>query len=372
MNMSSRLGLTWSLSVLMLAVLSGCGPSDEDGAKQRDWTVREGALQLEENLRVSEGEDFYFGRIADVTAADDGRIYVADGKAHHVKILSPDGSFIDSLGTQGRGPGEFERPSQVFFARDSLYVLDGYYGELSSFGPNREFGRRLSLRAAQSRPGRILPVSTTLVGVYERPFLPDHDSLWNLAIRTMSFDGTAGDTLFTVPPPEIHVEQGDDYAGFRQIPFARRSHVTAGPTGHVHYAWSDSLTVMTYDRTGRPQDTVDIPYEPVPVTEADRKQALSGRSAESKAAVQNEIPSTKPAFNHFLVDDKNRYWFGRPTANPDSTAWWMAQPGEQRVGTTTLPSEVQIMTVRNGRAYGRATTESGAPALVRYDVGLER
>jgi hypothetical protein len=367
MNMFGRLALVWGLSVWMLAVLGGCGTSDVDDSEQREWTVREGALQLQQDLHVSDNEQFYLGDIRDVAIDDSGHIYVADGQAHHVKILSADGSFIDSLGTQGRGPGEFERPSQVFFARDSLYVLDRYYGELSSFGPNREFERRLSLHA-QSRPVQILTASTTLVGVYERPFLPDHDSLRNLAIRTMSFDGTAGDTLFTAPPPQIHVEQGDDYVRFRQIPFARSPHVTADPTGHVHYAWSDSLTVMRYDQTGHPRDTVDIPYTSVSITEADREQALAERPPETKKAVRDEIPSTKPAFDHFLVDDQGRYWFGRPTSNPDSTAWWVTQPDKQRVLTDTLTSDVEILNVQDGHAYGRTTTETGAPALVRYRI----
>jgi hypothetical protein len=109
----------------------------------------------------------------------------------------------------------------------------------------------------------------------------------------------------------------------------------------------------------------------VPVTEADRERELSGRSKESKAAVEEKIPATKPAFEHFLVDDAERYWFGRPTANPDSTNWWVAWPDEKRVVTTTLPSDVRLHAVANGRAYGQTTTDNGAPALVRYRLRLD-
>jgi hypothetical protein len=87
--------------------------------------------------------------------------------------------------------------------------------------------------------------------------------------------------------------------------------------------------------------------------------------------VEDKIPATKPAFEHFLVDDEGRYWFGRPTANPDSTAWWVAWPEEERIVTTTLPSEVQLHEVTNGRAYGQTTTENGAPLLVRYRIRID-
>lgn len=81
-----------------------------------------------------------------------------------------------------------------------------------------------------------------------------------------------------------------------------------------------------------------------------------------------EIPGSKPAFTQFLVDDDGRYWFGRPTTNPDSTAWWVAVPETKRVMTDTLSSDVRILTVQDGRAYGTTTTDAGAPAVVRYRV----
>ena len=358
------------LFTLFLCIwLPGCGSDEANTTDLGEWTHEPDGISLTETLRVSDTEAFYFGEIRDVAINENERIYVADGKAHHVKILGPEGTFIDSLGTRGRGPGEFRRPEQLFFARgDSLFVLDGYYGELSSFGPERAFAYRLSLRAGQSNPIKIFSFPGEYVVYYSAPFLPDDETRKEKPIRTVSTSGTVGDTLLTVPPPQVHVEQGDGFVRFRSIPYARDPHVAGGPSGHVHYAWGDSMTVKVYDQTGSLRDSVDVPFEPVPVTEADRKRALSGRSTEGKAAVKSEIPATKPAFIHFLVDDEGRYWFGRPTAHPDSTDWWIALPDEKRVVTETLPAEVELLTVKNGRAYGRTTTEMGAPALVRYQI----
>jgi hypothetical protein len=50
----------------------------------------------------------------------------------------------------------------------------------------------------------------------------------------------------------------------------------------------------------------------------------------------------------------------------------VATPEKKRVVTDTLPSEARILAIRDGRAYGRATTEMGAPALVRYEINVER
>lgn len=180
--------------------------------------------------------------------------------------------------------------------------------------------------------------------------------------------GTVADTLFTYPPAQQHVEQTNGGLSFHTIPFARGPRVVGDAKGHVHYAWSDSLGARTYGPDDTLRRTTDIPFEPVPVMETDREHALASYSKEGRAAVRSEIPPTKPAFTQFLVDDKGRYWFGRPTADPDSTDWWVAWPDEQRVATATLPSEVHLHEVTNGRAYGRTTTENGAPVIVRYRV----
>lgn len=357
------------LGVLLLLV-AGCGGDGTEEASE--WTVEEDALTLERNLFAGDDEDYFFGEIGGFAVRDDGRIYVADEGASHVKVLGPEGALQDSIGREGEGPGEFERPDQLFLARaDSLYVVDGYRSELSVFTPDHSFAYHVSLRAGRSFPGRVMPMQERpgYLASYSLPVLPGGDEKReDRAVRKVAASGGAGDTLFTYSPHQGHIEQGSNYVRFRSIPFARAPHVVAGPRGHVHYAWSDSLGVSVYDMDGKLHRTIDIPFESVPVTEADRERELSGQSAESRAAVEDKIPSTKPAFDDFLVDDEGRYWFGRPTADPDSTDWWVAWPEEKRVVTAMLPSEVDLEVVKDGRAYGETTTDAGAPVLVRYRV----
>lgn len=370
------LGFAVSMGILVLLLL-GCG---SDGpTPEGDWTIQEGGLTLTETLRAGDDKDFYFGEIHDVAVRGDGRMYVADGKASHVKVLAPDGTLQDTIGRKGKGPGEFNRPAQVHLARgDSLYVADGYWSTLSVFAPNHEFVRRISLRLHPREkllllPGEVMPKhdGPGFLVRYSASSPPGTKAPEGSAIRTVRPDGTAGDTLFTIPESVMHIEREEGRTTYRSIPYARGSFVTMGPAGHVHYAWSDSLGVHTYGADGTLQRTIDVPFDPVPVTEPDREQALADYSKEGRAAVEDEIPSTKPAFEHFLIDDEGRYWFGRPTSHPDSTDWWVAWPEEQRLGTTTLHSEVELEVVKNRHAYGQTTTENGAPAVVRYRLRID-
>ena len=363
--------------LLLLGTLSllGCGAAEteDDGP----WTVQKGGLQLQEDLRIS-GEDFYFGRIADVAVAGDGRIYVADNQGYHVKVLSPDGALRDTVGARGEGPGEFQHPLKLTLARgDSLYVLDGADGRVHVFAPGHAFERVFLARTDRGTPihmmipGRAgLSPDRAFLFVYSpgaRAVVQDDAQM---VVRRVRPGGTVGGTLFTTPPYRMTSKDlGDGSTLFLYVPFTPGPNFALGPEGRVHYAWSDSLTAVAYGPTGRPERTVRVPFASVPpVTDDEIAEALEGRSR-GREQIRNEIPASKPAFTQFLVDDEGRYWFGRPTASPDRTAWWVAMPDARRVVTDTLSSDVRILTVRDGHAYGRATTETGAPALVGYRIG---
>jgi hypothetical protein len=362
--------------VLMILGLLGCGSGtqkDRPGA----WTVQEDALQLQETLRVSEGEGFYFGRIADVAVGDDGRIYVADNQAAHVKVLSPDGALQDTLGTRGEGPGEFRHPLKLALGRDdSLYVLDGADGRVHVSSPGRAFEREILARTDRGTPIDMMIPDGAGTGperaglfVYSPGARAVVQKDAQMVVRRVSLGGTVGSTLFTTPPYRM---TSKDLRGGRKlflyVPFTPAPHYALGPNGRVHYAWSDSLTAVAYGPTGRAERTVRVPVESVPpVTDEEIEEALEDRTR-GREQVRNEIPASKPAFTQFLVDDDGRYWFGRPTAHSDSTAWWVATPDEKRVATETLASEVKLEEVTNDRAYGQTTMEDGAPAVVRYRI----
>jgi hypothetical protein len=366
--------------VLALLGLLGCGSdtgSDTKEDRPEAWTVEKGTLQLQENLRVSEGENFYFGRIADVAVADDGRMYVADVKAHHVKVISPDGALQDTVGTRGEGPGEFRHPLKLALGRgDSLYVLDGADGRVHVFTPGLTFERGFLSRSDKGIPiDMMIPRRTGsspdngFFFVYSPGARATVQEDAQMIVRRVSPGGTVDGTLFTTPPYRMTSKTlGNGGKLFLNIPFTPGPHYALGPMGRVHYAYGDSLQVTAYGSTGQPERTVRVPFESTPpVTDSEIADALKDRTRGRKQ-VKSKIPASKPAFTQLLVDADGRYWFGRPTTNRDSTAWWVATPETKQVMTDMLPSKVWLRTVQNGQAYGITKTERGAPAVVRYQV----
>lgn len=364
LRLMGRLGFLVITASFVLGIggLFGCG--GEDGG-DRNWSVQNGTLTLTETLRVTEGNDFFFGEIYDLAVRDDGQIYVADGEEHHIKVLSPNGELLETIGSEGEGPGELQRPFNVALANgDSLYVMDGQ-ARVSVFAPKGDFEYSFVVRAETGAPRNMMVQEAGRFTFLYFPFpqrVVEGDA--QVVARPVGLDGEPGDTLLAKRPYQRASLQ-------HFVPFSRASWFASGPDDLIHHAWSDSLQVTVYDPEGTKQRETEIPFDPVPVTAANRRELLEDRSEEARRVIGEHLPDTKPAFDHFLVDDEGRYWFGRPTAHPDSLSWWHADPTEQRVVTAKLPSKVQFLEVKGGFAYGRTTTESGAPALVRYQIDVE-
>ncbi len=86
---------------------------------------RAGRIELTEDLRLgADGSDpsqaFY--RPRDVDADAEGNIYVLDAGNHRVQVYDAQGGFLRSLGREGQGPAEFQRPRNLVIAGDYLIV----------------------------------------------------------------------------------------------------------------------------------------------------------------------------------------------------------------------------------------------------------
>lgn len=75
-----------------------------------------------------------FGDIVDAEFSPNGRLLILDSHHSSVRVFGADGSFVQELGRQGGGPGEFRRPGDMTFGPDgNLYVLDGQNKRVSVF-----------------------------------------------------------------------------------------------------------------------------------------------------------------------------------------------------------------------------------------------
>ena len=82
-----------------------------------------------------------FNHPADICVAPSGEMYVADGYGNScIHRFSPDGVYISSFGSPGRGPGQFLVPHSIRAANDGrLYVADRENNRVQVFSGDGEF-----------------------------------------------------------------------------------------------------------------------------------------------------------------------------------------------------------------------------------------
>jgi DNA-binding beta-propeller fold protein YncE len=78
--------------------------------------------------------------------AQQGLLYVADTRAHDVKVFDDDGRLVNVIGSQGDREGELNGPTHLAFAEGELYVTDSLNSHVQVYSGNGEMLRRFGQR----------------------------------------------------------------------------------------------------------------------------------------------------------------------------------------------------------------------------------
>ena len=98
-------------------------------------------IKLDKLWQVSgdEADEFFFGVLTQIACDEKGNIYLLDAQLHQVLIFSASGEYFQSIGRQGEGPGEFNRPSDLFMtAGGDVAVMQTQPGKIILLTPEGE------------------------------------------------------------------------------------------------------------------------------------------------------------------------------------------------------------------------------------------
>ncbi len=148
-------GLAAALATAL--VLSAC---TSDPLKFADWTVpvpegtpiieyaavpmeeRTERIELDEALiigRDSDDPNFIFYRPNEILVDSSGRIFVLDQGNHRIQVFDSEGRYSVTIGQEGEGPGEFQRPIAMTRVGDRLVVNDVANSRVSSWSMEGEY-----------------------------------------------------------------------------------------------------------------------------------------------------------------------------------------------------------------------------------------
>ncbi len=342
------------------------------------------AWTLEETLRIGAAEaepEYQFGQISGIGIASDGRIAVSDMQGQHVKIFGADGTWQRTFGEGGSGPGQFgAQAGPVLVGRgDTLIVpdlqnqrvnlltLDGE--DLGSFRIG--FERGIPIRWEMRHDGAIV----SQVRQLNLPNQPGAQDTLD-AILTRTYDGAVTDTLFRVPAGKTFSFSG----GAPEFHFFSPEPIWAlTPDGGVLLGTNDEYRFVFHDSDGLPTRVVQIPSEPVTVTQEDRDifvetlEMLWGEAgvppqgiAQLKSGIS--FAETLPAFVQALSGPNGTLWVQKirppsalseeekegfnPLQNIGSAEWDVFDAEGRYLGIVEMPFHFQPLGFHGDTVYG--------------------
>lgn len=371
---------TWTATVDTLASGAVVVRNPEVGR----WTV-ERPWATEVDLRIGSvdgaGPDV-FGRVAALEVDERGRIYVLDSQAAELRVFDRDGAIVRVLGGRGAGPGEFGNPTGLAWGPDGhLWVVDASNARYAAFdtaGVLVATERRPVAGAMMPWPGGLDPDGRVLdVAIARHP-----EGGVRTALLHIHPDFRAADTLrlpafaaerfsATVPTPsgQAYYEAPVPFTPDLVWHFDRRGYLWHGTTApyRIVQATLDGDTVRIIERE----------YTPERVTAADRAGSLERLRPMTDAGITidpGRIPSEKPAFERFLVDDQGFLFvepprtYPRQDEQPVATALDVFDPHGYYLGRIELAVPLFAFTtpvVRGGAIYGVHLDDMDVPSVVR-------
>lgn len=130
--------------------------------------------ELEKTIGTRGRGDGEFNLALQVTTGPDGTIYVTDSGNFRVQAFNPDGSHKMSFGRVGRKVGNFARPKGI--ATDStgnIYVVDSAFGNFQIFNDKSQLLMFVGQRSQTPGPGRYMLPAGIAVDEDGRVYMTD-------------------------------------------------------------------------------------------------------------------------------------------------------------------------------------------------------
>jgi len=302
------------LAILLLAaaVAPAQPPHTANGAKPAGGVQ---TFTLEPVWTVGDDDDVFFGTVNQVLVDAEGDVYLLDQQLSEVKVLAPDGSLKATLSREGNGPGETQRPNDMFFDADgNLVLLQVFPGRLVRIdrrgNPVGEFpfaagdptqgGFSVLVQAESGGP------TVALAGISQTFAAGKLDQTYFLA-------GYAPDGTETARYTEKHAQQ--DFAAMKldelnvDFPWTR---FDVGADGRVVVAPSrEDYRLEIYAPDGTLERTFSRVSEPWPRTERDTRRITMMMEAQGRnypVKPEISVEPTEPTVNRLQIMDDGTIW----------------------------------------------------------------
>lgn len=367
-NVLSRVG---ALCVAFAAGSIGCRNATNE--------LPRGCVELESALVIQSGE----GRarqapllfdIRGGAVLSDGRIVILNRGSRQLLYFSAYGRFLEAVGREGRGPGEFTDPRWLGRGGgDTVLIWDPALARLTTFD-----GTTLLRTLVPRGPGAPRP-STSIIGRFAdgsfltRPrgvgFFPSPNGVLRLPESYDRYD-PASDTVI-----HLHDGRSIEWAvgnrGRYTRPFGKED-IVAARGDRMVIGDNGTSDIRVYELNGRLDRIVRLPSEVAPVTEQDRSrygEYMREEHPRFPLATELDFPDERPRFSTIIADELDWIWVESYAAEWEPPGSWLIfdESGalQCEVG---FPDRVQVLEIGTTYVLAKRWEESGEQSVIRYTL----
>ena len=350
------------------------------------WSDSSGAALVETGrFQGEEGTPSELGEPRSVAVDPQGRIYVVDSKPAMIKVFTPDGKLVRSIGHEGEGPGEF-RVGFIAIRDDHLVLQDPQLSRTTVWDTSGTYVR--SWHSACCYWSDIQIDKNNLIYTPTPDAGPKGAKPRGIAYVRWTLEGVAQDTIWvpTVESEKYWTVSSSTGKGKMMmstgIPFMPTQIHTLHPDGGVIYAWTGRYSLVR-SMTGHDSARVfGRDWTPEPLSDAERREAVEKAIKQAgegwdPAALRSafkleDVPTKLPAFLNLHIDQSGRVWTRRYSADTTHSRYDVFDSTGAYLGPITVPVRVRDW---GGQAWTRdglvtiIEDADGRPTVVSFKLG---
>lgn len=375
----------------MIGLLVVCVTAFSSGQASLSEIYEAGKVRFEQENILDDNtmpENHFFETPSTIACDPEGNIYVVDSGAKNIKKFSPQGKFLKVIGREGQGPGEFGGVFYSAFAGNRLVVWDSGNRRLSAFDPEGEFvtSTNISYDSGSVRRLRGLPTGEVLVEM-EKTFRREPDKPQECRIDLYSGDMKFVRNIYARSLWRKKYVRTEEYGtSVLHFPYSADVQWDVTPDGRIVIGYSADYELEVYDRTGAKISVISHDFEPVKVTEKDKKAFFDSvsfyRMGERLKEIPEyitkytEFPKSKPAFANILSDSHGNIWVVLNGEQEDDKGkiFEVFDPSGQFIsqvridGNAAFPDSRNAYILHDGSLFVIETGEDDLYRIVRYKM----
>jgi hypothetical protein len=335
-----------------------------------------------------------FTRIIAVLPATDGSLFIADSRNKEISVFSPTGAYVQSIGRNGRGPGEFELMRSAGLFGDTLWVIDWGERRTSLFARDGRVLATIPLESEASASGSarwigelvaLLPDGAAL-GVGGSPVRALEKSNQPAPVLRMTRGGRTLDTLAWVQTKNetvwLSIPDGSFIIG-RQA-FADAALTVPAPNAPVLFIVDRSVTtkpdtsrfrVVALESNGDTLWNRSYAYVPLRVEKVRADSFSTAWERHTRRGVTTAeirrvlfIPEYYSPVTSAFAGADGSLWLRREEAKKPTVDYWVLDKDGRLVAALTVPANLTLMAATTSKTWGVEKDEYDVPTVVRYSI----